>query len=78
MTVEGQEFIVRCHQEDLHTKHIYHMRYVFKAKTVTQVKQQLNAWFKRYQVHMYGAVSKITKTIILRGQATLNTIISPL
>jgi transposase len=82
LTAEERGFVVRWHQEDLHTRHIYqalnHMRYVLKAKTVTQARRRLNEWFKRYQFHMCGAVSKIAKTLIVREQAILNTIISPL
>ncbi len=54
------------------------MRYVLKATTMTQAKRRLIEWFKRYQFHMCGAVSKITKTLITREKALLDTIISPL
>lgn len=82
LTEEERGFVAQWHQEDLHTKHIYqalnHMRYVLKATTTTQAKRRLTEWFKRYQFHMCGAVSKIAKTLITREKALLDTIISPL
>ncbi|MGY3190607.1 ISL3 family transposase [Lysinibacillus sp. TE18511] len=82
LTEEERGFIAQWYQGDLHTKHIYHalnhMRYVLKATTMTQAKRRLTEWFKRYQFHMCGAVSKIAKTLITREKALLDTIISPL
>lgn len=82
LTAEERGFVAEWHKEDLHTKHIYqalnHIRYVLKATTMTQAKRRLKEWFKRYQFHLCGAVSKIAKTLIAREQAVLDTIVSPL
>ena len=82
LTTEERGFVAQWPQEDSNTKHIYqalnHISYVLKATTMTQAKRRLKEWFKRYQFHMYGAVSKIAKTLIVREQALLDTIISPL
>ncbi|MEC1895530.1 transposase [Cytobacillus firmus] len=82
LTEEERAFVAEWHNEDLHTKHIYHalnhLRYVLKATTPNQAKRRLKEWFTRYQFHRCGAVSKIAKTLIAREQALLNTIISPL
>ncbi|HBT73497.1 MAG TPA: ISL3 family transposase, partial [Lysinibacillus sp.] len=82
LTEEERGFVAQWHKEDLPTKHIYqalnHMRYVLKATTMTQAKRRLTEWFKRYQFHLCGAVSKIAKTLITREKALLDTIISPL
>ncbi len=82
LTAEERRFVAEWHKEDLHTKHIYqalnHMRYVLKSTNKTQAKRRLKEWFKRYQFHQCGAVSKIAKTLIVREQALLDTIVSPL
>ncbi|MFT8319744.1 MAG: transposase [Bacillus sp. (in: firmicutes)] len=82
LTAEEHGFVAEWHKEVLHTKYIYqalnHIRYVFKATTMIQAKRRLKEWFKRYQFHVCGAVSKIAKTLIAREQALLDTIVSPL
>ena len=82
LTAEERGFVADWHKEDLHTKHIYqalnHMRYVLKSTNKTQAKRRLKEWFKRFQFHMCNAVSKIAKTLIVREQALLDTIVSPL
>ncbi len=54
------------------------MRYVLKATTMIQAKRRLTEWFKRYQFHRCGAVSKIAKTLITCERALLDTITSSL
>ena len=70
LTEEERGFVAQWHQEDVHIKYIYqalnHMRYVLKATMMTQAKRRLIEWFKQYQFHMCGAVSKIAKTLIAR------------
>ncbi|EMA6342976.1 transposase [Bacillus cytotoxicus] len=82
LTDEERGFIVQWYQEHLYIKYIYqalnHMRYVLKVTVLTQAKRRLSEWFNRCQFHMCGAVSKIAKTLTVRKQVILNTIISPL
>ena len=81
LTEEERVFVQDWLQEDFHTKHIYqalnHMRYVLKAKTMTQAKRRLKDWLKRYQFHECGVVAKIAKTVIAREKEMLETILSP-
>ncbi|OZI11422.1 hypothetical protein CEW92_11720 [Bacillaceae bacterium SAS-127] len=54
------------------------MRYVLKSSTRRQAERRLNKWFKWYQFHDCGAISKVEKTLIARKKEWLDTIISPL
>ncbi|PHE28504.1 hypothetical protein COF51_28365 [Bacillus pseudomycoides] len=45
---------------------------------MTQSQRRLKNRFKRYQFHVWSAVSKIAKTLIVREKALLDTIFPPL
>lgn len=82
LTDEERGFVAQWLQEDANAKQVYqalnHMRYVLKATTMAQAKRRLKEWFKRFQFHLCGAVSKIAKTLIAREEALVNTILSSL
>ncbi|EPZ37621.1 transposase, partial [Anoxybacillus ayderensis] len=82
LTEEERQFVAQWLTEDEHTRHLYqalqHIRYVFQSTTVKQVKRRFSDWIKRYQSHVFGAVSKIAKRFVLREKAMIDTILSPL
>lgn len=81
LTEEERAFVQTWLQEDFHTKHIYqalnHMRYVLTAVTYIQAKRRLKDWLTRYQFHPCGVVAKIAKTVVLRENEMVETIVSP-